>query len=1453
MNLSLHLKFSPASLVAMTIFITMLISSKVITNAYGRYEPLSGTDHAPIDKRHVDVAEVFVQKYFKDKGEFNATKIAAFLVRLQNELTSLKQDLVNTIILERVEIGVNNLKKAGRSAENKIDLNKTKSKVIKGYTEYLIPKISRLLELVQSNTHHEEWQALTDDFIRGYITYYTPNAHVTPWPFDIDLIHTIQHVLVDMKFKKDDPKKVEANNLITGKKYLSTIQSCLKNNQLSSNHYLTNLELEKLKQCNFDISLLNPGVSALWKDIKDQEINSEDINLYSESNILSSRTSSVSTSSVSMSSLSTTSVAPSSTPSPVASSLSIPYKDKGEYQQILSVDQDIFPTPNEQLNFKKIILTGCGSPKMRVFFYRYGKKISLKLKVGAEVHTDNIISKLFELTGLNSDSTLYMPEAKVYLGDMTYDEFASLLINKYGMEKAIRYISGHGGTIGKEWVLFRDVILEARPEDELRVSSLDLASWDLSNRREYRALLLIWGWVGLNDTKIANIKMLFKKTKQGLKVLHRISDTGTGLGTSFKIKSLNDILTIAQYHKVNAFPSSFIKYENKDTDINTTSASNKTKTKTSTNASTNASTNKHTVSIAWNDFANRERTFNTTTWYDLKWMARKIAAIPESEIRKVLQLSGLPPEVADIYAIKLIMRRNDMVLAFEMEKEYPLYAVPDLKSYNPSQNDLEKNTQRNLKINSENNNENKNEIKNEKNKGSSEFIKNTKTLDSSSATPAVVNNGEVVNTYWKGHTDLFQVQNSWLTLLPGLLNFNIPVQNWNTGNKNVNSTSGLVGIRSLKQELNLTDPGDVFSLTTIPVGIGVSAQLSRKVTTNPVFMNNNGEGLLYKIEDSIVLAIGADSPLLSKILSYMPFATADASVKIYTKEFTFIHYADSVKNAYLKAFNLPKIMYNPQKYAATKLKTLEVIKMSSGVGFELAAGANISLSLPLPVISAVRPITNEASLMLGIRKSDPLYLTRDQFGQLHVYKENTTRKYAGFNIEILNVNLFEAQFPLLLLQMGSGSYDHHMVDYVFSLPEKDREAACKFLNNPDYRKAEYHALKKLLKNEGSPVSTSVSSSSKLSSVSLATPTNNMSTVMPVASKNYEINSKGKSSFSNIGLGFIFHKDKMKEHADTNVVLSDGDEANFHRYATTRTRTSGVSKLTIDFGQSDVLVASRKKTQIVVEMDKENPENFITAIRTEDFYRLGDKDKVEGIIKDLNNRYSESTELPFYREFLLPDTTEVKLYRKIYANTRCFINGQKLISTVLETSKENFQKMAEKHFELDNIDMSRWGKKLKNFITYYRTKSKVKRVVKFFKLLKAEFEKERSQRDYKKIAKLTEKMVHATKTDVYGIGLLRNLFQSRNENGLFIMGDVWGIYNSFNTLQDAQMQQRRRFAGHSWGDLKVVPPIQHFLRYHRLIPPSIFITKTASDKEILGELPVAVPENIKGTFDYNGDF
>ena len=299
----------------------------------------------------------------------------------------------------------------------------------------------------------------------------------------------------------------------------------------------------------------------------------------------------------------------------------------------------------------------------------------------------------------------YGDEIKIHLGKTKFESFRSEFINKYGLQRLVRFITGHGtDSNGEDWILLNDVALEARPINELRVGPFDVSSWDLSNRREYRSLLLLWGWVGLNNTKPANFKFLYRKFGNTLFPYLRMHDLGNTFGSTTDLKKPKNFLSFMEFQKVNVFPNHFLTMHR----------------------------DKNELSLHWNDLVLLGRYFENTTWADLKWMARKIAVLKKEDIQRTFEESGMPKPVVDLYTIKMVQRRNEIVEAFDLQDEYALYQTPELATYSPK-------------------------------------------LDHY---PDAIKKGKLVRTFFAKKNNVYQAQEKWGTFLPRLLSFNLPISQW---------------------------------------------------------------------------------------------------------------------------------------------------------------------------------------------------------------------------------------------------------------------------------------------------------------------------------------------------------------------------------------------------------------------------------------------------------------------------------------------------------------------------------------------------------------------------------------------------------------------------------------------------------------------------------------------------
>ncbi|NRA46442.1 MAG: hypothetical protein HRU09_15940 [Oligoflexales bacterium] len=1257
----------------------LILLNILIPSARAERFNATGKDHGKLSEEHEQASEEFFSSKLKTNGEFDEKKIKSFLDHLKYEKKVVVKDVYETILFEKLAIDVKKYKKSKEKANEK---SGPEGPIIRGYNEYLIPKIERLHKLVSEKKDRHLWQGLVNDFARAYITYFIPNGHRTIWPEDVDIPHIGKRLLTPYKFSKEDKDGIEAFNLRTSNGNILPIRACL-GLHIPINHYLNPDQLKKLIECGYDISKIDPGVSAFWER-------------------------------------------------------------RHEYDEQEDEEPEYFPKDEDRIIFKRVNFRSRLSEKIKTKFKnkRNGKTYDLKIKMGQESHTDYAVSKLLEQIGMHQDRVQYRKHVRVYLEDDSVDEFFSAFASKYRIESVARFIKAHGveeGT-GIEWIEIKDVLLEGRPEGEVRVAPFDVGSWDLQNRREYRSLILLLGWMGVHDLHPGNCKLIFKETEKGLLPLHRFHDPASSLGGPMYLKKPNQIFSLGSIYRVNAFASSFIGL-NKDED---------------------------TVKLHWNDFANRRRNFKNTSWYDLKWMARNIASIDKDTILKILLDSGMPLPVAKIYYFKLLLRRNEIIKAFDLSDEFPPDDVPDLKELNLKDEDGD-----------------------------------------------VIKKGKVVKTYFKDKNDPVQIAANWWTVLPALITFDIPVQDWRIEQSSESGSTGLAGLEGVKQDLNIANFSRMS--TKFPVGLGITAIATRKVEPNFHIMGANDKIHLHQITDSIQLQVGIDSPLLRKLIKKLPVIEGDFKLSLYIKEFRHIHYEDEVGKAYFSKFDLFKIIANINHYAAFKLEPLEVIHSFDKVGFEIEGGVGGYSTDPI--------VNNELSFLGGTRKITSNYLLRDQYGQLHYYKDNDNRSFGGMAIDVGTIDLFALNLPLFNLKLGASRFSYHMQDYVMKLPEQDRDKAEDLLTEAR-RAKEYLALKDLNK-----------AVVKIDSSELA-------------DLNYSVDAKGTAYTTGLGFLFFLNKLSAKLKVSSEVTLPDGEKKYFYRVSRTDNRHLGIERLELGVSAFDLLVKNRKRTRIELEMDEDEGENFVMVIRTEDFYRSRKLEKVNALIHDLNRRYSFDQRNEFYDNFILPDKEQVRKYPKVYALTRTFLFGKQMKKVFADFSDDEIKAIARSHFTNDWYFTPGEPAKIKELHKKFALKSMVKKVLGFYRKIREAYSQDPGREKNRLVAKYLVKLTRALKTYVYGLHFFR---ETLGKEGMFVIGEITGLLRSYSALNDLMQLQRRRFMAKSWGTYKDRPPLQKFLRKQRLVPPSGHIDKTNPDNGIFGGVETGVPPNLDPLYNHNDHF
>jgi hypothetical protein len=1135
------------------------------------------------------------------------------------------------------------------------------------------------------------------------------------WPLNDSIPRVLKGFLVSKKFKKNDPKKNEAINLIVEEDNQAAIQDLL-GAYVPVGHYLTKQELTKLKESQYDLSLLNPGISGLWER----------------------RT--------------------------AAENLEFKNRDLTPF----------FPSQTSTLVFKEVMLTGSGSPKVAV--KEKGTKRSFKVKWEVEPHIDNGLGNIFHLLGFNIDRMLHRKEIKIHLGKTTYTQFLSLLQAKYGQSVANHTILGRGGVPGHdEWIILKDVMLEARSEDDsTKTTAFDPSVIDFGERREFNARLLLTAYFNLNDNKISNMKMLLasskdieetygedsplSKTDTRPRILLRMKDLGAGLGPSMHLVKFKNVFATALRYQPDSFEKKGIVKLNRKKDR---------------------------IALRANDYIINEELYDKATYFDLKWMARKIAALSGDDLEWSLVSAGMPVGVAKIFRSKLISRRNEMIQAFELNEDpnfhYP-EETPVLRDLN-YQGDEPDGVP---------------EVKNGKIArshftGKQVYLKTKPTL----LYNAITYIGQAM-----------ELLISTLTLSPGATF---------AGANQTSFTTGLVSPALAGAGNNGTftktfGEQQLGAPIIIPLGVGINATLSRRVLiSTDLHTDRDCKARPYYVRDTLLVTIGLGTPILQNLIPLLP-AQLNGNIQFLQATYEYDHYTED----YLKGFissPIPfiKSLTRPIEQAAKTLDRMEVIQRSFSIGLQTGLNASLFSYNPVSLFRAV--------FGLGVVKLENRSYFKDELGHLHAFTQNTKKTSSGIDLTIGQLaNPIIFRLPFLGYQNNHLKYKTDQRDWVACDNQQVYSSELPIEDSDGRLRDDLSKIK--------------AGKSGLESLKHFDP-------------NFRVQGTGKVSFHE---KIFFHRGQAKETRKTvtEIDYDDGHKKKLILHATQRDQYLGIESSRSIIPFANLGVKNSQRVSISVETDEFDYSNAVTIVRVTDFFRHRNRKDVLNLIESLNLRYSLDPEIPLFRNYELPDQEKIDNYRKLYGITRIYLSNTKLLDKIAALDPLVFKDLATTFItgQQANTSGDRAGNPhiFKRLRTSQETKSKIRSLLTYFDELKAEASL--LNRDYQKISELVDKFLFHQQIHKYGVGLLLKLI---GEESLLVTADIQGIFPSFSVLNDLQGRQRRRFVGHHWGKLNTTAPIQYHNRHERVLYSSDLLPIHIPQDMMFGTVTNGQPEELKPFF------
>ncbi len=1240
-----------------------------------------GIDQGETQSGHSCVTQTFIADHFEKNGNVDLGKVQLFLSQLRNRRSELVSDAKETAIIERVQRDVWPLRKA-RDEGARI-VNGSLNPALRTMDLFLLPRLEKILTMVESCEHNQDnIKAELHDFMRGYAPFYVPNQIKTQWTGDNEFFPTIKKIFRAHRIPIKSDKAVEASNLVVEGFNINAVNAILSEHMGHTkeiNRYLTPDEITTLKQNGFDLSILNHGVSAFHEPTTYREV---------------------------------------------------------EAKRIECLPQ--FPTDDEKLTYTAPRYRSAFSVKFTAAFERNNKKIKLKVKLGPEVHPDLIASQIRAYMGFHQDTMLYREKIKIWLGPHSYDRFERDIAIKYGLPRFRQCIAERGkdDKTGEVWVVFKDGLLELRPETEIRATIMDLGIYDNSNRRELRSRHLLNAFLASGDALPRNHRMVLVKTEQGDWLpQYRLQDLGRSLGLNSMLQRPRDILRFPKLvNKINEYSRPFVWRKGKNTLV-----------------------------LSHADTFRHSRDDMHATYADLKWMARRIGSLPDQAIQKSIELGGIPEELQKLYFFQITSMKNQVIETFQLaDSSNDNLAPPILPTPLPKQKDL--------------------------------------------PDTRAVCEGEIVTNYFKDKIILPRMQETWFTFLSRVLSG--PAQSQAFTHEVEQSLGATYSAHTgapitANQKINASilerqfQPGEpAASLSKWLLEPGIAVEVSRVVIPNyKALFASEGQGRPYIVADRLFFSIGVNSPAFLKLLNLFGLNAA-VKLKVFRCGIEHIRYSETVSEGYKKRPLIARAATKGlEAFALNTLEPGEGLRTHWSAGLD--AAAHTGLKMPMP-FTGMNPISNYATMKLAYINSHIQTYTRDTYGALHLITEQNHQRHGEAGAALLKTDVIQTSGALLAASLRSTTSYTKLWNIEYQPRQRNIETASRS-GLPIQSALEVDTLTAALKKLRShPESIKVNDSERPEPLQLR----------------YQVDARKKTKSTSLQGAFVFNHAKLQSKTDFHVTTQE-HEYNFIRYTREKKGTTGFENALFDFSTRNVMLRDGHVKRLSVEMDRENPNHFVVIIELYDYLKKSDSQGVEALLHQLNRRYSERADKPFFRESLPPTDQP---YRRIYAHGRIYINGSKLLELFDEKEIDEFLSKAKTLYRnAPNIDTQHlsatertkqflWNKQLRNAVHAY-TDSRER--------VKLDSDQDLDERErhaaQEALAKSALELINVLYKSKFGVTPLKSLL---GDDSLFVVGEVFGIHQQTNFLHDDMWKNVLRFAGSSWGSMTRVPPISHFIRYHQ---------------------------------------
>ena len=805
------------------------------------------------------------------------------------------------------------------------------------------------------------------------------------------------------------------------------------------------------------------------------------------------------------------------------------------------------------------------------------------------------------------------------------------------------------------------------------------------------------------------------------------------------------------------------------------------------------------VTLVYNDWFNHNRDFEDTTYADLKWMARVITSLPDECLTKSIAESGLPGDLVSIYHFHIARMRNRLVDAFRLDRCYE--NIP----------------------------------------GASPLISKIPLPPRSSINEeGAVVNGKIVRKSYPGKIIYPQLQETWFTFLNSLLSFAAAAEYrrniehrlqgmYAVSAGPIASATVTVGVDVLGDQV----PASVGDFALTP---GISVHVGRVVTPNENLFSAEGQGRPYVVRDRVSFSIGVGASFASDIVSAISAAAA-GRLHVLRKSYEHIHYAESVSKGYLsKPRIIDAIFGDMEKFALSSLNPGEVVRDGWEIGLNASVGAQVATAVPGIGFSV---LSNSASSKLEWMRSSDVAYAKDPLGALHLLVEKDLESAAAFGVRAGFINLIEIRGSLLEAHAGASRITQNYWNIQVVPPQYDLEMAHDALNQLDRERLAIEL--KLLRHEpelvlrrdpGVPLSQEIQ-------------------------LRYHLDAEKTEKVRRGAVAYIFNADRTRSEtrfsADTKDYSYD-----FYRVSAETRDLNGFEEVFCDAATRNVLVREGTAKRLTVELDRASPRSFVGMLDVYDYHRAMKQSELVEFIGALNSRYSRSASEPFFRTDL-PETT--KRYNKVYANARIYINGDKLLGVLDDLGQSELERRIRLAFRSIDTKIGGHGEEPSNLADKIDRKRLCHKALEASRSLTRAAEElsaltvregrhevadsavspERRAAE-EELANAAYSFVYALYKNKYGVQPLLTLL---GEECLLMIGEIFGVHQRTNSLQEDSWTSSIRFMGKSWGKLSKVAPVSHYVRHDQTTPANAFALPVVPIEGFVGTNVTGLAGNFVG--------